>query len=133
MQFLDDLFKVDSQQPVNLQENIETVPIYLQRIEVRKEIARIFQDFLIYFHNESDSPIYIDRINSMVSKKCSLEVSYLDISSHSPIIALWLVDFSNLILEIFDETEYVLFTNQSFFHNIIQFLLKFMFESLVYQ
>jgi len=113
---LDELFAVDDDNPVVLQEHSGPLPQYLERPEIRREIARRFHDFLVHFKSEDGEPVYVNRIKAMASQNHeSFEMSYLHLSKMVPILGIWLGDAPSQMLEIFDDAAYILVTNQQMF------------------
>lgn len=111
-----ELLQTDTENPIILQEVTGPLKDYLERPEIRKEIARRFNNFLINFKGPDDEPIYLNKIKQMAAQNLeSLEVSYPDISAHTPIIGIWLGDAPSQILEILNDAAYLLITNQALF------------------
>ncbi|KAH0795989.1 DNA replication licensing factor Mcm2 [Histomonas meleagridis] len=113
---LNELFKVDNDNPVILQDVTGPLTQYLERPEIRHEIARRFHDFLINYKSGDGEPLYINRIKQMASQnRISFEVSYVHLAQHTPIIGIWLGDAPTQILEILDDAAFALVTNNALF------------------
>lgn len=74
----------------------------------RKEIRRRFAIFLgDYAHTDAKgnrTHPYVEAVRQMcISNKASFEVSWIHLSRHQPIIAIWVADAPELMLPLFDE------------------------------
>ena len=112
----DELFSVENENPVILQEQPGSLPQYLERPEIRREVARRFNDFLRNFRNEDGEPLYINRIKTMAAQNLeSFEVSFVDLSKVVPILGVWLADAPTQMFDILDNAAYALVVNQAMF------------------
>eukprot|EP00958_Prasinococcus_capsulatus_P010670 scaffold1041_cov414-Prasinococcus_capsulatus_cf.AAC.9 len=76
---------------------------WVLRDQVKNEIQRRFKDFLQHFHKNGER-IYMEKIQHLCRMNVqSLEVGYADLSSHSPILAIWLADVPAQMLEYFHD------------------------------
>jgi len=113
---LEELFAVDNQQPIEFQEVTGSLPTYLEKAEVRREIGRRFQDFLVHFKGNDKEPLYINKIKTMCSQNLtSLEVSFRDLSRHTPMMGVWVGDAPDMMLKIMNEAAFALVTNSALF------------------
>lgn len=76
---------------------------YIARPRTRREIRRRFRHFLEHFH-EDRGRTYGHIIESMCSRNSqSLEVNYVHLSQEEPLLAIWVADAPQPMLEIFNE------------------------------
>ena len=70
----------------------------------RREIKKKFRHFLRAYLDEGQHNVYDERIRAMcAANEQSLEVSYLHLSRHTPLLAIWLADAPKDMLAIFNE------------------------------
>eukprot|EP00698_Gefionella_okellyi_P017986 TRINITY_DN5349_c0_g1_i1.p1 TRINITY_DN5349_c0_g1~~TRINITY_DN5349_c0_g1_i1.p1 ORF type:complete len:910 (-),score=254.80 TRINITY_DN5349_c0_g1_i1:47-2776(-) len=70
----------------------------------RNEIKKRFKQFLTTFLDRNHRPVYSQKIQDMCSRQLeSLEVSFVDLSRGVSLLAIWVADAPNEMLEIFDE------------------------------
>lgn len=113
---LKELFQVEQDNPIVLQDVTGSLTQYLDRPEIRLEISRRFQDFLINYKSVDGEALYINRIKQMASQnRISFEVSYVHLAQHTPAIGIWLGDSPSQILEILDDSAFALVTNKALF------------------
>jgi hypothetical protein len=65
LQDLQELLRVDADNPITLQEQPRVISEYLERPEVRREVIRRFHDFLVNFKDETGEAVYLSRIRTM--------------------------------------------------------------------
>jgi DNA replication licensing factor MCM2 len=76
---------------------------YLAMEAIRRSIGRKFRDFLSDFTDQNGQRVYLERINAMASlNRESLEVKFAHLAKHYAILAIYLIDSPQEILEIFD-------------------------------
>lgn len=99
----------EDQNVVNLLDNPGPLKPYLERDEVRVQIALKFKSFLRSFKNEFGRYVYMDKIQSSAQNNYeSIEVSYRDMSEHIPIISVWIGDAPDVIIPIISEASFIL-------------------------
>lgn len=90
-------------EPIDLHNFNVPLREWIQRTEVVAEVKRRFADFLRNFKRENAFK-YRDVIGEMCAQNAqSLLVSYLDLSSEKPTLAIWLADLPKEILVLFDQ------------------------------
>ena len=90
----------DEGEEVNLEAFDVELREWIAQDRTRREIMRRFRKFLNSFNG-----FYRSRIRVMASRNAtSLEVSYLHLSESEPILAVWLEQVPNDMIEILDET-----------------------------
>lgn len=113
---LKELFVTDTDNPVILQDQEGPASEFVERPEIRREITRKFMEFLINFKDQNEEPIYLNRIRQLaLTNSISFEVSYVDLTKESPILALWLFEAPGPMLEIFDEAAFAVITSPTLF------------------
>ncbi|KAJ4826063.1 MCM DNA helicase complex subunit [Turnera subulata] len=84
-----------------------TLREWVTRDEVRRFIARKFEEFLLSYVNPKNGDgdfEYVRLINEMVAvNKCSLEIDYKQFIYVHPNIAIWLADAPQSVLEVMEE------------------------------
>eukprot|EP00588_Corethron_pennatum_P009749 CAMPEP_0194274018 /NCGR_PEP_ID=MMETSP0169-20130528/7211_1 /TAXON_ID=218684 /ORGANISM="Corethron pennatum, Strain L29A3" /LENGTH=922 /DNA_ID=CAMNT_0039017113 /DNA_START=77 /DNA_END=2845 /DNA_ORIENTATION=+ len=91
----------------DFEENLEAfdVPLaeWLGNPRTKRAVAKKFDAFLTDARLHPDTaPLYVDRIRTLAGRNMrSLEVSYLHLSEREPLLALWLADAPELVLEVF--------------------------------
>eukprot|EP01104_Vermistella_antarctica_P001826 TRINITY_DN1195_c0_g1_i1.p1 TRINITY_DN1195_c0_g1~~TRINITY_DN1195_c0_g1_i1.p1 ORF type:complete len:930 (-),score=205.41 TRINITY_DN1195_c0_g1_i1:4-2793(-) len=92
------------QEPIDLEDRRLPLREWISQPQCRAEIARRFKIFFQEFVDAGGSNVYHQRIGQMCSQnRESLEVSFLDLSTHQPTLAIWLADCPTEMLQIFDE------------------------------
>ena len=90
-------------EPIDLHNFNVPLREWIQRTEVVAEVKRRFADFLRNFKRDNAHK-YREVIGEMCAQNAqSLLVSYLDLSSDKPTLAIWLADLPKEILGLFDE------------------------------
>jgi len=93
---------------INLEDYQGSLGDWIQTPAVREEIKRRFRNFLIHFDPEaSDEAESSTKYSMIVRKMCtsnreSLPVSYMHLSKEVPILAIWVADAPNAMLELLD-------------------------------
>jgi DNA replication licensing factor MCM2 len=106
---LDQLLRPDADNPVELQQQPGVLSQYLDRPEIRREISRRFQDFLVRFELDTKEKIYVTRIRTMGSRNLSsFDVDYRHLAEGSQLIAVWLGDAPAQVLPILDDAAFQL-------------------------
>ena len=76
---------------------------YLSMEAIRRAVGRKFRDFLTDFRDVHGNHVYLDRINSMCSlNRESLEVKFAHLAKQFAILAIYIIDAPQEMLEIFD-------------------------------
>ena len=84
-----------------------SLPDFIGSDLARREIKRRFCHFLKTFTDESDRPVYKDRVKRMCdANKQSLEVSYMHLSNAQPVFGIWVADAPEPILEALNEAAF---------------------------
>jgi DNA replication licensing factor MCM2 len=99
-----------------------SLPDFIGSDLARREIKRRFCHFLKTFTDESDRPVYKDRVKRMCdANKQSLEVSYMHLSNAQPVFGIWVADAPEPILEALNEAAFevvlALYPNYQEIHN----------------
>jgi len=108
-----DGFMEEEEEVVNLDDYKGPLAEWIALESTRKEIRRRFRNFISEWKPEGED---VARYPSLMvamgrENKASLEVSFLDLSSAIPVLAVWVADEPERVLEIFDEeATNVLFT-----------------------
>jgi DNA replication licensing factor MCM2 len=106
---LDELLKPDTDNPVELQEQPGVLSQYLERPEIRREIIRRFQDFLVRFQLETEEKTSVTSIRTMGSRNLSsFDVDYRHLAEGCQLIAVWLGDTPTQVLPLLDEAAFQL-------------------------
>lgn len=116
------LFEEDSvQQPMVLQDISGSLTAHMQRDDVRREVAKRFQDFIVSFKNDSGDHVYIEQLQTIGQKNLSsLFVEYTHLSKYNQVLALWLGDAPSLMLGVFDDAATALISNERFFPKFLE-------------
>ncbi len=89
---------------INLEEFNVPLQEWLGQEHTRKEVRRRFRRFLQTFPEGSEQPIHLSLIRAMCSANlASLEVSYTNLSSEMPLLAIWLAEDPRDMLDLMDE------------------------------
>lgn len=101
----DEIFEQDNgTQNIFLQDIVGPLQPYLERQEIKIEIARKFRIFIQEFKDSNGQLIYLEKIRKVATNNLeSFEVSYLDLSHHNTIIGVWLGDAPDIIIPILSD------------------------------
>lgn len=101
----DEIFDTEEgSQNIFLQDIVGPLQPYLERQEVKLEIARKFRIFVIEFKDSNNQHIYSDKLRKVATNNLeSFEVSYLDLSHYNTIIGVWLGDAPDIIIPILSD------------------------------
>jgi len=102
--------ELDAPKSINLETMDMPLREWIAQDRTRREIKRRFRAFL-----ESDE-VHSRGIRSMCANNmASFEVSYQSLSSHVPILAIWVADAPRDVIEIFDEVANELVLSSDYF------------------
>lgn len=94
----------EDEAPFNLENFEVSLQEWIAKDKPRREISRRFRSFLKTFVDMKGRSVYQEKIMAMcTANEQSLEVSYMDLSSAVPNLAIWLADAPKDMISVFDE------------------------------
>ena len=114
---------------VNLEDFDGPLRDWLDEDRVRREIKNRFKSFLTSYTDTSGNDVYPNKLKQMCQDNgCSLSISYMHLSEFAAVLAIWLVEQPQIMLELFDsvgmDVAKISFADYDTIHNQIHIQLK---------